>query len=350
MGALAFVLAGCGGRVGAANRGSGSPGSSTAGTSCALAGPETTRCGNEPESCCTSLPVSGGTFDRSYLPSADAGSSGEADPATVSGLLLDKYDVTVGRFRPFVAAWNRGAGWTPPAGSGKHAHLNGGRGLANSASPGSYEAGWVTTDDSQIAPTDANLECDSTYATWTPSPAGGEERPINCVNWYEAYAFCIWDGGFLPSDAEWEYAAAGGSEQREFPWGAAPPGTGNQYAIYNCNYPNGRACTGVANIAPVGTATLGAGLWGQLDLVGDVQEWGLDGSAPYVGSCADCAYLGATNARVLQGRANFYRVPSSMKALPGSFEPAAILYLPSRDGVTPMAREYTIGFRCGRSP
>ena len=48
---------------------------------------------------------------------------------------------------------------------------------------------------------------------------------MNCVNWFEAYAFCIWDGGFLPSDTEWEYAAAGGSLQREYPWGSTAPGT-----------------------------------------------------------------------------------------------------------------------------
>jgi len=47
----------------------------------------------------------------------------------VGDFKLDKYEVTVGRFRQFVAAWNGGAGYTPPAGSGKHTHLNGGNGL-----------------------------------------------------------------------------------------------------------------------------------------------------------------------------------------------------------------------------
>ena len=61
-------------------------------------------------------------------------------------------------------------------------------------------------------------------STYTPQPSQNDNLPVSCVSWTEAYAFCIWDGGFLPSDAEWGYAAAGGSAQREFPWGSADSG------------------------------------------------------------------------------------------------------------------------------
>ena len=35
-----------------------------------------------------------------------------------------------------------------------------------------------------------------------------ETAPINDVNWYEAYAFCIWDGAFLPSKRVFSAAGA----------------------------------------------------------------------------------------------------------------------------------------------
>jgi sulfatase modifying factor 1 len=329
--------------------------------SCAPGGPGMTNCGPDvgdprhrrggTESCCTSLEVAGGTFYRTYdgvgidgYPanlSADGGPTGEADPATVSSFRLDKYLVTVGRFRQFVNVAvppDGGPGWTPAAGSGKHTHLNGGNGLA--ATGGGYEPGWAT-NDSNIAPTNANLACggpDDMSETWTNAAGSQENLPINCVNWWESYAFCIWDGGFLPSEAEWEYAAAGGSQQREYPWGSAAPETANQYAIYNFDYPSGSGTfTGVANIAPVGTATLGAGLWGQLDLAGEVWEWNLDGYANYT-ACTDCA--------------NFAVTGNSTGVIRGGYfgSTASCLLPPCRDFGPPSGRGYGVGFRCARTP
>ena len=276
-----------------------------------------TSCGpSATESCCVSTEVEGGTFFRTYT-NDGGGPSGEADPASVSSFRLDKYVVTVGRFRQFIQAWNGGLGYAPLEGSGKHTHLNGGLGLANSGAPGTYEPGWNAEDNLQIAPTDENLACETpppgvvspTYTTWTASPGSHEALPITCANWWESYAFCIWDGGFLPSEAEWEYAAAGGSQQREYAWGSEDPGTASKYAIYNCDYPGPSGCTGVVNIAPVGTATLGAGLWGQLDMVGEEYEWTLDNYADYVDPCVDCANLTVGSGRVTRASAFWLSLP-----------------------------------------
>jgi formylglycine-generating enzyme required for sulfatase activity len=306
--------------------------------------------GSGTESCCTSLEVPGGAYYRTYANSGgDAGPTGEADPATVSGFRLDKYLVTVGRFRQFVTAWS--AGFYPPNGSGKHTHLNGGLGLAqapNVASGQTYEPGWDAVDwnnTTDIDPTTANLQSNGPYCTWTATAMTDENLPINCVNWWESSAFCIWDGGFLPSEAEWEYAAAGGSQQLEYPWGnpasssATDPGTANQYAIYGCDYPSSSgSCTGT-NIAPVGFASLGVGTWGQFDLAGEVYEWNLDWYASlglYQDPCTDCAYLTTTSYRRARG-GNFYDI--SLRLLP-TF----------RDFNPPTLRTDVVGFRCARTP
>jgi formylglycine-generating enzyme required for sulfatase activity len=200
-----------------------------------------------------------------------------------------------------------------------------------------YETGWVASDNSNIAPTNANLTCPGSSA-WTAAPGSSEGLPIDCVNWWEAYAFCIWDGGFLPSEPEWEYAASGGSQQREYPWGATAPGTSSQYAIYGCYYPNGSGtCNGVASLAPVGTAAEGAGLWGQLDLAGNVYEWNLDWFSTYVDPCADCANLTTgSGARVMRGGDCTYNATNVLSWFRASYPPSN--------------RSNGVGLRCARTP
>lgn len=319
-------------------------GTSAQALSCKTSAPGTSDCGSAHEDCCTSPLLPGGAYDRTY-PYAGSVDAGATDPAQVSAVRLDKYLVTVGRFRQFVAA--SAAGWVPQPGSGKHTHLNGGKGLA--VTSGGYEPGWLQEDGAYLATTTAawqtNLSCDPSFATWTDAPGANERLPINCIDWYEAYAFCIWDGGFLPSEAEFEFAAAGGSEQREYPWGSSDPGTANAYAITNCYYPNGPtgpglqgACTGAGNIAPVGTAVMGAGKWGQLDLAGDMTEWILDYSAPYVTPCVDCVFLTDFTYKEQRG---------------GGWNPTdpEDLFSASRGlGDNPEDRAIVDGVRCARSP
>ncbi len=306
--------------------------------SCQSPGTGVTNCGaSGKDSCCTSPEIPASTFNQVYSNDGAGPTDPQSQSATVSGFRLDAYLVTVGRFRQFVAAWNGGMGYTPPPGSGKHTHLNQGNGL--NATAGAYETGWVATDDANVEPTDAHLNCDPTYATWTPAAGSQENLPINCVNWYESYAFCIWDGGFLPSAAELRCAQAAGKAEWEYPWGSAPPGTKNQYAIFGCYYPNeDGTCTGVGNIAPVGTASLGAGLWGQFDLSGDMSQWNIDWFGTVPDPCIDCAALDPATERTTSGRSfdgqDFTDVPVSVEG----------------DELEPSGRNHEIGVRCARVP
>ena len=328
---------GVGGTAGVGGSG-GAAGSGTGPASCQADGPGVSDCGDGTESCCKSVKVAGGSFSRTYA-NDGSGATAKADTATISDLLLDKYLVTVGRYRKFVAAWAGGSGYTPPVGSGKHAHLNGGKGLADSATAGAYETGWQESNNDDLSPTNDNLACKSDTASWTNSAGANEKLPINCVDWFEAYAFCIWDGGFLPSEAEFSYAAAGGDEQRQYPWGSMDPGKSNQYAIYGCNYPDGSGtCSGLANISPVGTAKLGGGRWGHLDLAGNLTEWNLDWYGATLGNpCADCANLTKASGRVIRGGTFSSGLPE--------------LVVPYRSSPNyPTNRTHTFGFRCARAP
>jgi len=258
-------------------------------------------------------------------------------PATVSSFRLDKFEVTVGRFRNFVDAVV--GGWKPLAESGKHTHLNGGAGLANSVGGGNepgWDATWNTTTNlpTDTDTWDGSLSCQGT--TWTPNSGGNEAKPINCVNWYRSAAFCIWDGGFLPSQAEWNYAAAGGNEQRQYPW--LSPAIDCSYA----NYKGAAGGTDYCVAPPLGSYSVvgsfspkGNGLYGQADLAGNVWEWNLDWLGTYA-YCINCANSTIASSRVVRG---------------GSFNlPATSLLTSHPSAAFPVAAGGNFGLRCARTP
>jgi formylglycine-generating enzyme required for sulfatase activity len=275
--------------------------------------------------------VAGGTFKRSY----DGFTyTDQNNPATVSDFRMDTYEITVGRFRKYVAAY---PGNKPVAGAGKNPN--------NGSDPG-WDATWngATYMKADQATLIAALKCSSTYQTWTDSPGSNENRPINCITWYEAFAFCIWDGGRLATEAEWNYAAAGGSEQRAYPWSSAyPPGStaiGCANASYDCNNNScgdGTTGCGLGDLINVGTKPGGNGKWGQADMAGNVWEWVLDWwYSSHPNPCNNCANFAVASGRVIRG---------------GSFgNDASGLLAAYRSYNSPAPRDFDIGARCLRTP
>ena len=84
----------------------------------------------------------------------------------------------------------------------------------------------------------------------------------------DAMAYCSWLGQVtgktitLPSEAEWEKAARGEPDQREYPWG-------DRFEATRCNSRD----LGLSSTTPVGIFPKGASPYGCLDLSGKVWEW-----------------------------------------------------------------------------
>lgn len=276
--------------------------------------------------CCSSSVIPGGTYYRS---------NDRRFPATVSSFRLDVYEVTVGRFRRFVAAYSR---TMTRAGAGKN---------PNDASDPGWDSAWAASMPADSSALTTSVKCLDpgaalTPVSWTDVPGANEGLPITCVSWYLAFAFCIWDGGRLPTEAEWNYAAAGGNEQRQYPW-SDPAGNvtlDDSYAVY-CG--NSCAAADVGSKSPKGD-----GRWGQADLAGNAVEWNLDWS-PHVGNfsrdldpysqtpCTDCTNRTPGQSRIARG---------------GSFlSDASGLVTSDRGYLAPTSTNIWIaGVRCARPP
>jgi len=200
----------------------------------------------------------------------------------VGDFRLDRFEITVGRFNRFIAAGLGLRATAPQPGSGKNER-------------DSSDTGWDPNWDTYLAATSqaliTNLRCDTgTHFL------GDDTLPINCITWYEAYAFCIWDGGRLATEAEWTYAAAGGGAadgQRIYPWSMPPDSTivDHTYAVYETSDP-----------ATVGSRSpKGDGKWRQADLVGNVAEWLADYAGDYPRPCNDCSNRILSERRVVRG-------------------------------------------------
>lgn len=276
--------------------------------SCATTGKGRNTCGAGSESCCRTIQVPGGSFKR----------FGNASlPATVSSFNLDKFEVTQGRLRKFFQAKGGNVKGSPPAaGAGAHPKIanSGWRSQWNKRLPASWgeiqgRLTWGCAFGSD------NNAYGST--TWDANGTNNDDKPVTCVDWYTAFAFCAWDGGRLPTAAEWSYAAAGGSYQRAYAWGGSAPkysdanNLGYQRTVWYLNETgggfNGWQMTwppekfwwdgndGPLHIAPPGKKPAGAARWGHMDMSGNLLEWVLDNNDTPAGACNNCANVSFPN-------------------------------------------------------
>ena len=170
----------------------------------------------------------------------------------VPAFLIDRFPVTNGEFLDFIedGGYANRAGWA--------------------------EAGWAFREAEQLEHplfwrrSGARWER-RRFGTWEPLPL---QEPVCHVCWYEADAYARWAGRRLPTEAEWEKAAAATVDGtvRRYPWGDAPP-DGTRANLW----PVG------GQPAPAGAFPAGASAWGVEQLLGDVWEWTASDFGPYPG-------------------------------------------------------------------
>ena len=106
------------------------------------------------------------------------------------------------------------------------------------------------------------------------------DHPVVHVSWHDALAYCRWSGTRLPTEAEWEFAARGGHQNRRYPWGDELTPDGQDLCnIWHGSFPTpSTPRDGFLTTAPVRSfPPNGFGLY---ETAGNVWEWCADWFSP----------------------------------------------------------------------
>ena len=167
-----------------------------------------------------------------------------------------------------------------------------------------------------------------------PSHFSRGDLPVDSATWFEAEAYCKKLGKRLPTEAEWEYAARGGTTT-PFYWGSTVKGNEANFCDKNCglNISVQSVNDGYAGPAPPGKFPPNP--FGLYDMAGNLAEWTNDWmNENYYRNSPKKDPPGShpTTAKVVRG---------------GSWETTAgFLRSSNRAAYWVKMRNYAIGFRC----
>jgi iron(II)-dependent oxidoreductase len=252
--------------------------------------------------------IPGGPFE---MGTADAWAYDNERPVHevhVAGFFLDRYPVTSGQFLAFMedGGYANRAHWLDAGWAFRQAE-----GLEHPLFWRRSDSGWERRR----------------FGAWEPLRL---DEPVCHVCWYEADAYARWAGRRLPTEAEWEKAAAAtpSGQLRRYPWGDAPPD-----ATRANLWPRG------GHPARVGAFPAGASAFGVEQMIGDVWEWTASDFHPYPGFRAfpypeySAVFFGS-DYKVLRG-GSWAVAPEAIR---NTF----------RNWDYPIRRQIFAGFRCAR--